>query len=149
LTDGIGFGLEHYDAVGEYRDKQIFKAAATRRQGAGKGGDRGAKPAEIAVDLDTTGKVAGLPAPEFTTIKQLGTMLAQAEKCQECIVKQVFRYMSGRQDTSADIPVIDRALETFRSSGFHYREMVVSLIKQWDFPISERSEHVASNHQAH
>jgi len=63
-------------------------------------------------------------------------------------VKQVFRYMTGRQDTRADVPVIRRALDDFRSSGFHYRELVVSLVNQWAQQSAEGSVSVAANHPA-
>ncbi len=36
----------------------------------------------------------------------------------------------GREETAADAPVIDTALMRFRESGFHFRELVVALIKQ-------------------
>jgi len=53
--------------------------------------------------------------------------LARTQQCQECIVKQLFRYMAGRQDTPADRPRIAGALERFRSSGFHFRELIAYL----------------------
>jgi hypothetical protein len=77
----------------------------------------------------------------------LGQLLARTPQCQECIVKQLFRYMSGRQDTPADTPMIHIALDDFRKSGFHYKELVVSLVQQWDSPPAERNVHVAGNHQ--
>ncbi len=98
--------------------------------------------------MDTSGQVAGLADPQFNSPRQLGELLARTPQCQECIVKQVFRYMTGRQDTRADVPVIRRALEDFRSSGFHYRELVVSLVKQWDQKSAKRSVSVAANHPA-
>ena len=69
-----------------------------------------AKPKEVDLDLDTKGWVAGLPDSQFTSPRQLGELLARTPQCQECVVKQVFRYMSGRQDTPADRPVLNQAL---------------------------------------
>ena len=141
LIDPIGFGLEKFDAIGMYRDKhkltfypELHGLAARR-----------AKPVEIELPIDTQGSVAGLPQPQFSSARQLGELLAHTEQCQECIVKQVFRYLSGRVDSAADQPMIHRALEDFRKSGFHYRDMVVSLIKQWDFEPAERVASVATN----
>jgi hypothetical protein len=111
-------------------------------------GGKHAKPKEVLLDMDTSGHVAGIPDPQFSSPRQLGELLAHTPQCQECIVKQVFRYMTGRQDTRADVPVIRRAFEDFRSSGFHYRELVVSLVKQWEQQSAERSVNVAANHPA-
>ena len=79
------------------------------------------------LDLDTTAWVAGIPNSEFTSPRGLGELLAQTPQCQECVVKQVFRYMAGREDTPADRPVIRRALDRFRDSGFRFKELMVSL----------------------
>jgi hypothetical protein len=144
LIDPIGFGLEKFDAIGVYREKQKmlfypdYHGAEVKRP----------KPKEVYLDLDTAGLVAGLPEPQFSSARQLGALLARTPQCQECVVKQLFRYMSGRQDTPADILVIHTALNDFRESGFHYKALVVSLVKQWDSPLAERNVHVASNYQA-
>ncbi len=61
-------------------------------------------------------------------------------------MKQLFRYMSGRQDTAADIPMIHMALGDFQKSGYRYKELVVSLVQQWDTLPAERNVNVASNH---
>lgn len=142
LIDPIGFGLENFDAIGVYREKQKllfypeWHGAEPKRP----------PPKEVLLALDTSGLVAGLPKPQFSNPRELGELLAATPQCQECVVKQVFRYMSGRMDTPADVPVIRQAVADFRNSGFHYKSLVVSLIKQWD--AGERSVNVASNHQA-
>lgn len=140
LIDPIGFGLEKFDAIGAYRDKvkrtfypELHGLAARR-----------AKPVEIELALDPSGQVAGLPAAQFSSARELGKLLADTPQCQECVVKQVFRYFSGRRDEAADQSLIRRAVEDFRNSGFHYRQMVVSLLEQWDFGPAERRAIVAS-----
>jgi hypothetical protein len=144
LIDPIGFGLEKFDAIGMYREKQKLLFYPEYHSDGGKK----AKPKEVLLDMDTSGQVAGLADPQFNSPRQLGELLAHTPQCQECIVKQVFRYMTGRQDARADVPVIRRALEDFRSAGFHYRELVVSLVKQWDPQSAAWSESVAANHPA-
>jgi hypothetical protein len=143
LIDPIGFGLEKFDAIGMYREKQKLLFYPEHRGG----GTKKPKPTEVLLDMDTAGLVAGLPDSQFVSSRQLGELLARTPQCQECIVKQVFRYMTGRQDTRADTPVIRRALEDFQNSGFHYKELVVSLVKQWDFESAAGALHVAHNHQ--
>ncbi len=137
LIDPIGFGLEKFDAIGMRREKHklLFypqvQAAAARR----------AKPTEVLLDIDTAGSVAGLPDSQFTSPRQLGELLARTPQCQECVVKQLFRYMAGRQDTPADRPALSQALEDFRNSGFRFKELVVSLVQ------ARRTVDVASHHQ--
>jgi Protein of unknown function (DUF1592)/Protein of unknown function (DUF1588)/Protein of unknown function (DUF1587)/Protein of unknown function (DUF1595)/Protein of unknown function (DUF1585) len=140
LIDPIGFGLEKFDAIGMYREKQKLTfypdlhGAAARR----------AKPVEIELALDTAGQLAGLPQPQFSGARELGQLLANTPQCQECIVKQVFRYFSGRLDTPGDQAMIRRAVEVFQKSGFHYKDMVVSLLEQWNFSPAERMADAAS-----
>ena len=67
-------------------------------------------------------------------------------QCQECVVKQVFRYMSGRQDTAADRPVLSQALDAFRKSDYRFKELVISLVKASESSDSGRAVHGASHH---
>ncbi len=124
LIDPIGFGLEKFDAIGMRREqhKLLFYPAlhgvAARR----------AKPKEILLDIDTTGFLAGVRDSQFNSPRQLGALLAKTPECQECLVKQVFRYMSGRQDTPADRPLLAAALGDFRNSQFRFKELMISLV---------------------
>jgi hypothetical protein len=142
LIDPIGFGFEKFDAIGMRREKHklLFypnlTGVAARR----------AKPKEIELELDTKGRVAGIPNSEFSSPRELGEVLARTAQCQECVVKQVFRYMSGRQDTPADRPVLNQALEAFRKSDYRFKELMVALARLREFPDSGRTTNVAGNH---
>ena len=142
LIDPIGFGLEKFDAIGMRRekDKLLFYPVMEDMVAA-----RKAKPKIVELELDTTGVVAGFEDSRFTSPRQLGEMLARAPQCQECIVKQVFRYMAGRLDTPADRPSLNEALEDFRNSGFRFKELLVSLVKGREESLARRTIHVASN----
>jgi len=143
LIDPIGFGLEKFDAIGMRRekDKLLFYPVVEDMVAA-----RKAKPKIVELELDTSGVVAGFEDSRFTSPRQLGEILARTPQCQECIVKQVFRYMAGRLDTPADRPLLNGALEDFRSSGFRFKELLVSLIKEREVLLARRTIHVASNH---
>jgi hypothetical protein len=142
LIDPIGFGFEKFDAIGVRREKHKLSfypnltGVAARR----------AKPKDVELELDTKGFVAGIQSSEFTSPKELGALLAQSSQCQECMVKQVFRYMAGRLDTPADRSVLRAATEAFRKSGFHFRELMVALIKSREFGDTGREVSVAGNH---
>jgi len=127
LIDPIGFGLEKFDAIGGRREKAKLLFYPL---------DRKSKepPRKIELDLDTSGWVAGIADSKFSSPRELGAILARTPQCQECIVKQVFRYVSGRLETLADRPLIRKAYEDFRASKFRFQEMLVSLMVAREFP---------------
>jgi hypothetical protein len=123
LIDPIGLGFEQYSAIGVFQPKMQLQFGSRR------GGDnQGRQPTTIELDLDTTGYIQGIENSEFHTPKELGRLLAASPACQKCIVKQLFRYAMGRQETREDQPALDRMLAKFRDSGFRFRELVVALV---------------------
>ena len=136
LMDPIGFGFEHFDAIGRYREQEMIPVP--RRRGGGGGGRGGPPP--IPLDIDAQGEIAGLPNSNFSGAKQLGTILANSPVCQECIVRQMFRYSYGRLETSADEKTIDRLYDQFKASGFKFKSLLVALVespeflRQWNSP---------------
>ncbi len=93
LIDPIGFGFEKFDAIGGRRDKMKLPVLRRERK------DRETPPKSVELDLDTTGNVAGIEKSNFTSPKELGAVLAASPQCQECVVKQYFRYTAGRTET--------------------------------------------------
>ena len=128
LIDPIGFGLEKYDAIGRRQEKlkiTFYPDRASRDQAAAK---------SVELELDTRGHIAGIPKSEFSNPRELGRVLAASPQCHECVVKQVFRYASGRMETPADRPVIERALADFRDSQFRFKSLIIALAKWREFP---------------
>jgi hypothetical protein len=123
LMDPIGFGLENYDAIGGWRDKEEIEIGGE--------GPRGRKP--VAVGITAAGEIAGLPNSAFSDARTLGRVLAGSPVCQECIVKQMFRYAFGRSEMAADRPAIANATKTFRTSGFKFKEMWIALVRSPQF----------------
>ena len=138
LIDPIGFGFEKFDAIGQRREKQKLTFRA------GRGEDKDNKMETVLLALDTSGYVAGIRDSEFTEPRTLGKVLAANEQCQECIVKQLFRYESGRKEMPADRPIIRQSFDAFRRSGFHFQELIVSLIKFSIFQPQRTEPHVVS-----
>jgi hypothetical protein len=131
LVDPIGFGLEKFDAIGQRRDKLKLSFA----QGAGEGQNRRNQTVvTVELDLDTTGQVAGIPDSAFTSPKELGAVLAASAQCQECFVKQYFRFVAGRTEKPGDRPMIQNVLADFRRSDFKFKEMIISLMRAREFP---------------
>jgi hypothetical protein len=142
LIDPIGFGLERFDGIGMKRDKFRLQFS---NAGHGQKGRR-APAKTIDLDIDATGYVAGIPDSQFSSPSQLGAVLAKSAQCQECMVKQYFRYTSGRLETPADRPVIRQIVDDFRNSQFRFKEVIVSMVRLREFPNREGAVHVANNH---
>lgn len=117
LMDPIGFGLENYDAVGQWRDRESIRI-----------GQR-----TIGLGIDSKGEIAGLANSVFSDTRQLGRVLADSPTCQECVAKQIFRYAFGRMETPADQEAIRRAFTIFRDSGFRFKELLVALVRSPQF----------------
>jgi hypothetical protein len=125
LMDPIGFGLESFDAIGRMRQHETILIESPT----GKLKDE----KKIDLDLDTRGEVAGIPNSAFSDSSQLGSILAQSTVCQECMVRQLFRYAFGRLETSADEETIHRLFATFRDSGFHFKDLLIGLVRSPQF----------------
>ena len=61
-------------------------------------------------------------------------VLARTPQCQDCIVKQYFRFVAGRPETNADRPLIRKVSEDFRNSKFRFKELIASMMVAREFP---------------
>jgi hypothetical protein len=128
LIDPIGFGFEKFDAIGARRDKfKLLFFGDDDEDG------RRAKPRTVELEMNTAGYVAGIPDSKFSSPRELGAVLARSPQCQECLVKQYFRYTSGRMETQADRHLIRKVTEDFRRSQFRFKELIISLIRSREF----------------
>ncbi len=125
LIDPIGFGFERFDAIGARHEKvKVTIPVDNRRQQA----------RTVELEVDTRGWIAGIPDSEFSSPAELGRILASNRQCQECVVKQLFRYAMGRMETPADRPVIERVYAEFRDSQFRFKQLMISLVRWTEFP---------------
>jgi mono/diheme cytochrome c family protein len=137
LMDGVGFGLEKFDAIGAHRDELVLEFRVKKKgEDDDEEGVKGEKHV-IKLPLNTQAYVAGIPNSDFTSPLQLGAVLAKSGQCQECVVKQYFRFQAGRSDTASDRPLIHMVSEDFRNSGFKFKELMVSLMVLREFPGTE------------
>jgi hypothetical protein len=136
LMDPIGFGFEKFDSVGARRDKLLIEFPAASPQG-----KHGAAKT-VALDFNTNGNLAGIPDSQFSSPADIGAVLAKSPQCQECMVKQYFRYSAGRPEGPADRPLIRQALERFRASQFQFKELILAIAS------AEGASNVASDHES-
>jgi hypothetical protein len=86
--DPVGFGFEQYDAIGQFR---------TTENG---------KPIDPSGDLaDIEGLGTGTHAP-FTTLAQLGALIAASPSAHACMARQMFRFASGYVERPEDACVL-------------------------------------------
>ncbi len=128
LVDPIGYGFEHFDTVGAFRETEPVRVEPTPQQER-----QGVKAETHELAIDSSGYIAGIEDSAFRTPRGAGRILAESEVCHKCVVKQLFRYIFGRHETNADAPVIDRAYNRFKQSGFLFREMLVELAVSEEF----------------
>jgi hypothetical protein len=128
LVDPIGFGLEHYDAIGRYREKQVVTVFPTLDEV-----KKHNKPVTHELPIEITASVRGIPNSTFTSPRELGNILAATPGCQKCVVKQVFRYALGRAETAADEETINAALKEFQDSHFKFQNLIISIVKSKAF----------------
>jgi hypothetical protein len=129
LMDPIGFGFEHFDAIGRYREQELVPPPGRRGGG---GGGRGAAPG-TPLEINAQGEIAGIANSSFTGARQIGTILAESPVCQKCIVRQIFRYSYGRLETNADEKTIDQLYDQFKGSGFRFKHLLVALVQSPEF----------------
>ncbi len=153
LMDGVGFGLEKFDAIGARREQLVLEFRDKKGE---EDEDVHAPKRTVTLPLNTQAFVAGIPNSEFTSPLQLGAVLAKSAQCQECVVRQYFRFQAGRTDTSADRPLLRMVSENFRDSGFRFKQLILSLVVLREFPGTESgsnsplsgelSQHVPDHH---
>jgi len=101
IMDPLGFGLEHYDAIGAYREL-----------------DNGAP-------VDASGTIpSGLA---FTNGLEMSSLLSQEQNFVECMVRKTFTYSLGRGITPNDTPYFDDIVADFEMSDYRFADLVVSL----------------------
>lgn len=105
LMDPIGFGFEHFDGVGRWRDLDgTFTVDAS---------------GEVFGSVDADGKFSGAT--------ELGAKLAKSEQVRSCVVTQWFRFAYGRGEITADACTMKALNEAFAKSGGDMRELLVAL----------------------
>jgi len=90
LMDPLGLALEHFDAVGRYRDKDKGHA------------------------LDTRGNLDGT---SFDGAVELSELLRDDPRTAECLVRQAYRYALGHVEDRGEEPQIAALVAEFESSG--------------------------------
>ena len=101
LMDPLGLSLEHFDALGVWRDTD--------------GG----------LPLDVTGQLDGIP---FDGARELGALLRGDARVGACVARQLYRHAQGHLETDGELRVIDELAAGFEAGGFRFRALVIDLV---------------------
>ncbi|HSU41396.1 MAG TPA: DUF1592 domain-containing protein [Polyangiaceae bacterium] len=106
LIDPIGFGFEHYDAIGQYRTS------------------------ENGMPIDSSGELtlADGSTAGFDDAIGLSKALAASPDVRKCVARQWFRYGLGRVETDADACSLAQIDDAFAASGYKLRELLLALV---------------------
>lgn len=113
--DGVGFGFENFDAIGQWRDSE-----------------NGA-PVDSSGDLNDKEGFGTLTHDPFGSLGELGQLLASSRRAQACFATQVHRFATGRLEEPADACALERVEARFAQSGGDIRELLLSLITTPEF----------------
>lgn len=107
LMDPVGFGFEHYDALGAWRERDgDFAVDATS-------------------ELTGTADVDG----PFDGAIELAGRLAGSAEVRRCYARQWFRFAAGRGEVESDAPSLDEVYTAFERSGFDVDELRLAIAK--------------------
>ncbi|HMJ13921.1 MAG TPA: DUF1592 domain-containing protein [Polyangiaceae bacterium] len=111
LTDFIGFGFGHFDAIGAYRELERGK------------------------NIDASGVIVGLDGRDtpFQNVGELTRALAESPQVRACFARQLWRYALGREESRADAYSLETALDSFERSRFAIRELLVAITTSRSF----------------
>jgi hypothetical protein len=111
IIDPIGFGLEHYDAMGRWRDDENG----------------------IAIDASGTLVDTDDGAVDFDGAQELAHFLADERAVRECFVDQWFTYAHGRAPEDGDACSIDSLRATFEEAEHDIPTLLVELTRTPSF----------------
>src|SRR5947209_9591696 len=103
--DPLGFGLEMYDGIGQYR--------ATEKN----------RP------VDGSGTVSGVATErKFTDARSLAQALVQTEEVQRCVATQWTRFALGRPESDDDAPSLGFVQARFRAGALDVKGLLQSIV---------------------
>ena len=119
LIDPIGFGLEKFDAIGARREE--FKLTFFN-MGHG-GGGRRTPPKSVMLPIDTQGHGRGHSRIRLSPRRaSWARSWPRAPQCQECMVKQYFRYVDGPHgNAGGPSGDLDRIFQDFQEFEFSFQ----------------------------
>lgn len=108
LMDPLGLPLETFDAIGRYRTT-----------------DHG-------LPIDPSGEVNGQPVADA---RDLGLVLGNSPAVAQCLVRKYYTYAVGHEERPVDGSVVNALAESFTSSGYQLRQLVLDVVTHEAFSL--------------
>jgi hypothetical protein len=102
LMDPIGFGLENFDAIGHWRDRDSDGSL-----------------------IDSSGQLPNHST--FSGARELAALLKQDDRVPSCVVTQLATYALGRGMTRADQCTLGNITQSFQSSGNRLGDLILAI----------------------
>lgn len=99
--DPLGLPLENFDAIGAFRETEQGRA------------------------IDVTGDLDGVP---FDGPVELGELLRKSERASACLVRNLYRYATGRSESPTEEPIIEAHVERFRANGLDMQGLMLDIV---------------------
>lgn len=119
FIDEVGFGFEHFDPIGRWRDTEL------------------GQPIDATGDVRDVEELGAGTHAEFGDLGELGRILAQSESAKRCLTTHVYRYGHGYKERAQDHCAIERLHEDAAGRGGSIRETFISLVEQPSFVIRD------------
>lgn len=113
LIDPLGFGFEHYDAIGSRREIQ------------------NGHPVDATGEIVSTWDIDG----EYYGLEALAEALAASEQVHRCVATQLFRYTYGRGEGDGDGCTLHRLYDRYVDAGYDFEAMLVALVTDPSFAL--------------
>jgi hypothetical protein len=121
ILDPIGFGLENFDAIGRWRDKDDSGGA-----------------------IDAAGELPG--GKRFSTPKELKAIIAtRKDDLARNLTRKLLAYALCRQLEGYDEIVVDRLMETIAKDGYRMQTLVSEIVTSYPFVNRRVQEPVTAN----
>ncbi len=118
VLHGVGFGFEHYDAIGRYQTL------------------------DSGLPIDATGQLIGSDVDgPFDGAVELSQLLASSEQVESCVTRQWFRFAYGRAETPQDECRIDHLRDRLAEADGSIQALLLDLIASEDFTRVSQGEH--------
>jgi len=121
LLDPIGFGLENFDAIGRWRDRDDAGGA-----------------------IDAVGELPG--GKHFGTPRELKTIIsARADDLSRNLTEKLLAYALCRRLEGYDEIVVDQLMDVISKDGYRMQTLIAEVVTSYPFTHSRISESLASS----
>jgi hypothetical protein len=105
LMDPIGFGFEHFDGIGRYRETEW-----------------------AGLEIDARGELNNTDVDgPYDGVVELAERLSGSDQVKSCVVTQWFRFAYGRSETDADSCSMQDVHAAFVAADYDIKELIVAL----------------------